>query len=121
MVLTVDVVFLAKAVQESAEVMSTLEIISCTTRKSTTPFGGVLIVGTLNQSQCQPLNAMPFLLSSLLTTCFTFVVLRESIRAAEDELEFQELQCLTRMIPNKLISDPSHKVRFYEVLEFFSI
>ena len=60
---------------------------------------------------------MPFLLSSLVMTCFTFVVLRKSVRAAEDELEFREFQCLTRMSPNELISDPSHKIRFYELLE----
>ena len=52
-------------------------------------------------------------------TCFTFVVLRESVRAAEDELDFREFQHLTRMYPNELISDPSHKIRFHELLEFF--
>ena len=68
LVLTVDVLFLNEAGQESAEVMYTLDIIFCKARNSTTttPFGGVLIIGTLDHTQCQPINAMPFLLSSLL-------------------------------------------------------
>ena len=55
----------------------------------------------------------------ILMTCFTFVMLRESVRAAEDELEFREFQRLTRMSTNELISDPSHKIRFYDLLEIF--
>ena len=69
-----------------AEVMSTIDIIFRKAHKSTTPFGGVLNIGTLYHTQFQPINAMTFLLSSLLMTCFTFVVLGESVHAAEDEL-----------------------------------
>ena len=60
LVLTVDVLFLDEAGQESVEVMSTLDIIFCKARNSTTPFGGVLNIGTLNHTQCHPINAMPF-------------------------------------------------------------
>ena len=119
LVLTVDVVLIDEIGQESAEVIAALDIIFRKARNSTTPFGGVLILGTLDHTQCQPINAMTFLMSSLLMTCFTFVVLNESVRAAEDELEFQEFQRLTWMSPTKLISDPSHKVGFYELMDIF--
>ena len=81
-----DVVLIDEIGQESAEVIAALDIIFRKVHNSTTPFDGVLIIGTLDHTQCQPINAMTFLMSSLLLLCFTFVVLNESFRAAEGEL-----------------------------------
>ena len=114
-VLTLDVLFLDECGQISAEQVATLDIIFRKVRKSNMPFGGVLIIGTLDHAQCQPINALPFLMSSLMLTSFTFVQLRESVRADEDEIKFREFQQLTRLPPNKLKANSVLKSRFYEL------
>ena len=62
------------------------------------PFGGVLILGTMDHAQLQPINASPFLCSTLILTTFTMVELKSSVRTANDAL-FHEFQQLTRMNP----------------------
>ena len=113
--LTLDVLFLDECGQISAEQVATLDIIFRKVRNSNLPFGGVLIIGTLDHAQCQPINALPFLMSSLMLTSFTFVQLRESVRADEDEIHFREFQQLTRLPPNKLKADSVLKSRFYDL------
>ena len=51
LVLTVDVVLIDEIGQESAEVIAALDVIFRKARNSTTPFGGVLILGTLDHTQ----------------------------------------------------------------------
>ena len=62
------------------------------------PLGGVLVIGTLNHTQLQPINTLPFLMSSLILTSVIMVQLKESVRAAEDAL-FCEFQRIVRMNP----------------------
>ena len=114
--LTVDVIFLDEAGQISSEIVAVIDIILRKLRKSQMPFGGVLVIGTLDHTQLQPINAIPFLMSSLVLTSFTMVQLKESVRAAEDAL-FCEFQQLVRMNPLKLRSDSGLKSRFYELAQ----
>ena len=110
--LTVDVLFIDEAGQLAAELLSVIDIMFRKLRKSVTPFGGVLITGTMDHTQLQPINALPFLLSSHILTCFTMVQLKVSVRAHFDPL-FQEFQEICRRNPFDLRTDAVAKERFY--------
>ena len=84
--------------------MAVIDIVFRKLRKSQVPFGGVHIIGNMDHSQIQPIRALPFLMSTMVTTCFTFVQLQHSVRAAEDPA-FCRFQKLTRMYPTLLTSD----------------
>ena len=112
--LTVDVIFFDEAGQISAQQLSMIEIILRKLRNSDVPYGGVLIIGTMDHTQTQPVNALPFLLSSHILTCYTMVQLKESVRAADDAL-FREFQHLTRENPYVLLNSPEKKDRFFEL------
>ena len=112
--LTVDVIFLDEAGQISAEQLATIDIILRKLRRSSLPFGGILIIGTMDHTQTQPINAMPFLMSTLMLTSFTFVKLNESVRASEDA-PFREFQQLTRTNPYVLRENLEMKARFLEL------
>lgn len=119
MLLTMDVLFLDEAGQISAEMMAVFDIIMRKLRQSQVPFGGVLVLGTMDHTQIQPIKALPFLTSTLVMTCFSCVKLKHSVRAAAEPL-FCEFQQLTRMNPLQLLSDEridgkTHKERFYEL------
>ncbi len=55
--LTADFVFLDEAGKVLSELLAILDIILCRLQKSNMPFGGVLIIGTLDHTQIQPVNA----------------------------------------------------------------
>ena len=117
--LTVDVMFLDEAGQVSAEQLITIDIILRELRRSQIPFGGVLLLGTMDHCQLQPINMLPFLMCSLITTSFTMVQLNESVRAATDPL-FHEFQIPTRANPFALRNDSAMKDRFFIWLTIFS-
>ena len=77
--LTVDVIFLDEARQVSAEQLATIDIIMRKLRQSHLPFGGVLIIGTMDHSKTHPIQAMTFLLLTLALASFTMVQLKESV------------------------------------------
>ena len=112
--LTMDILFIDEAGQVSAELLSIMDIILRKLRKSQMPFGGVLLLGTMDHAQLQPINASPFLCSTLILTTFTMVELKVSVRAANDAL-FCEFQQLTRMNPLLLRNDSEKKSRFYHL------
>jgi len=114
--LTVDVIFLDEAGQVSAEQLSIFDIILRKLRRSRIPFGGVLLIGTMDHTQTQPIKALPFLLSSLILTSFTMVQLKESVPAAEDTL-FCEFQNPTRENPHVLQNDHVKKDCFSWLVE----
>ena len=78
--LTMDIMFLDEAGQTSAEQLAVFDIILRKLRKSSAPFGGVLLIGTMDHTQLQPIGSLPFLLSTSVLTCFTMVQLKESVR-----------------------------------------
>jgi hypothetical protein len=112
--LTVDVIFLDEAGQCSAETLAAFDIILRKLRKSQTPFGGVLIIGTMDHTQIPPINALPFLMSTLVLTCFSMVQLNESVRAHADP-DFQEFQRLVRTNPFELRRNNEARERFFEL------
>ena len=117
--LTVDVIFLDECGQVSAEQIAVFDIILRKLRKSHLPFGGVLLIGTMDHTQLQPINALPFLLSTLVITSFTMVQLRHSVRASADSL-FQEFQQILRTNPFQLRESSELRARFFELGSIFT-
>ena len=92
---TLDILFIDELGQVSAEQFCTIDIIKIQKiRSSQTPFGGVLILGTTDHTQLQPINQLPILTSSMMMTCFQMIRLDHSVRAHGDN-EFQRLQAIT--------------------------
>ena len=64
-------------------------------------FGGVLVIGTMDHMQFNPIDGRPFLTSSHGISCFNMVRLQHSVRAHNDP-GFQRFQQIARMHPSKL-------------------
>jgi hypothetical protein len=82
--LTIDVLFLDEAGQVSAELLATIDIILRTVRNSSTLYGGVYIMGSMDHTQGGPINATPFSMSTQVLTSYTFIKLKHSVRAFSD-------------------------------------
>ena len=115
-ILTIDALFLDEAGQISAEQLASIDIILRKIRGSQIPFGGVLILGTLDPNQLQPISQLPFLTSSLMLTCFMMFELKHSVRAHGDP-DFQRLQEITRMNPYTLLNNNGIKNEFFQLAE----
>lgn len=116
LLLTADVIFFDEAAQESADRLATADIILRYLRKSQTPFGGVLILGSMDHAQIQPIKAMPFLLSSLVITTMDMIELRHSVRASSDP-DFQRFQKILRMNPYTLAASSELKEEFMALMD----
>ena len=114
--LTLDVLFIDEMGQISAMLICTIDIILRKLRNSDLPFGGVYISGTMDNSQIQPINQIPFLTSTLVLTCFLALELKHSVRAHND-INFQRLQGITRMDPFDLEHDIETKNDFFNLTE----
>ena len=77
--LTMDVLYIDELAQKSAQQIATLDIILRKLRNSQLPFGGLLILGSMDNSQIQPINQLPFLTSSLVLTSFQAIELKHSV------------------------------------------
>lgn len=84
LLLTMDVLLIDEVGQLSSQQFSLLDIILRHIRTSTLPFGGVLIFGTFDHAQIGAIQGLPFLLSLHLQTDFTLIMLKHSVRAAND-------------------------------------
>ena len=76
-----------------------LEIILRRLSGDSIPFGGVLIICTLNQTQLAPVKGKPFLVLSHISSCFQMVGLQHSVHACNYP-EFQQWQENARMHPS---------------------
>ena len=92
--------FASLSAQEVSAVDITLRIL----RESHIPSCGLLLVGTMDHKQIQPINKLTFLTFSLLMTCFEAVELKQSVRAHGD-LDLQHLQDIARMNPFQIVND----------------
>ena len=110
---TMDVLIIDECGQLSAEQLSILDIILRKARSTDVPFGGVLILGTMDHTQLGAINGWPFLLSSHVLTDFVITQLSHSVRAHGD-INLQRIQQLTRMTPTKLLSKRGNEEESYE-------
>ena len=109
-----DVLFIDELAQKSAQQIATIDIILRKLRNSQLPFGGLLIIGSMDNSQIQPINQLPFLTSSLVLTSFQAIKLEHSVRAHGDP-DFQRLQALTRTCPYELRDNIQLKNEFFDL------
>lgn len=93
-----DVLFVDECGQVSAELLSVLDIIVRKVRDSSLFMGGILVIGTIDQVQLQPIRGLPFLLSPYVLTTFSMVVLREYVRCSKC-LVLQEINEICRAFP----------------------
>ena len=112
--LTMDVLFIDELGQKSAQQIATIDIIMRKLRNSQLPFGGILIIGSMDHTQIQPINQLPFLTSSMVLTSFQAIKLQHSVRAHGD-VDFQRLQELTRKCPYELRQSIELKNEFFEL------
>ena len=93
-ILSLSVVFADEMGQLSAEEFSVFDIILRHIRKNNLFFGGILIIGTLDHMQIQPIGGRPFLISNSIIPCFNMISLKVSVRVTGDL--YVELQSLVR-------------------------
>ena len=113
---TTDLLYIDECGQLSAQDLCVLDIILRKTRDSNRPFGGVVVIGTMDHTQLGAIQGNPFLVSSLILTNFNLVALRQSIRARGDE-DFQEIQRITRISPSTLRNSRYYKERFTNLMK----
>ena len=94
-VLTMDILLYDEFGQLSAEELKLLDIILRKVRKTSTSFGGVLIIANMDEAQHGPINGLPILLSSHILSEFVILNLTQSVRAHGDP-KFCEIQNITR-------------------------
>ena len=85
-------------------------------RLSKRPFGGAMLLFTLDPEQFGPVNGLPLLVSSLILTNYILVELKHSVRAHQD-VDFQEIQNITRMNPDELMNNEWWKRRFRHLMK----
>lgn len=105
---SLNIIHIDEIGQLSAEMLYILDVILRMVRNNNVFFGGIIIIGTMDQRQLAPVRGKPFLVSSNVITCFEFIRFEYSIRAGFDEL-FQRLQYIVRLHPsrydNKLLDE----------------
>jgi len=116
--LALDALFIDEIGTLSNKQLAVLDIMFRKSRNSPLPFGGLLILGSLDPRQIGVIKAMPLLTSTLTLTCFQAVKLCHSVRAFHDP-EYQELLNIMRTNPLDLIDDVEKKNRFYELIDLF--
>ena len=73
MILSLNVVFADELGQLSAQEQSIYDIIFREVRGCSTFMGGVLIIGTIDHMQIQPINGRPFLTASAVIPCIKMI------------------------------------------------
>ena len=111
--LSMHVIFADELGQISAEEFSVYDIILRNIRGSSTFMGGILLIGTLDHLQIQPINGRPFLTASVIIPCFKMIALKHSVRAVGSE--YVELQSLVRKDYVEFDNNPDLLVRFREI------
>jgi predicted GIY-YIG superfamily endonuclease len=104
--LCLDVLVCDEMGQLSAEFLATIDIILRRIRDTNVYLGGLLIIGTIDHTQIQPIEGRPFLTSTHVVSCFRMVALKSSVRASTD-IPFQRIQEIARYSHRRLKGNPS--------------
>jgi hypothetical protein len=107
-ILALDALFIDKFGTLSNKQLAVLDIIFRKFCNSPLPFGGLLILGSLDLHQIGILKAMPLLMSTLILTCFQAVKLCHLVRAFHDP-DYQELLNIMQTNPHDLINNEEKK------------
>jgi hypothetical protein len=99
-----DILLLDETGNVPAELLSVMDIVLRYIRNSNKPFGGLLIISTMDNLQIEPPTGRHPLLSSLFISSFVFFRLSECVRAANDP-KWRRVQEITRLPPHLLTDD----------------
>jgi predicted GIY-YIG superfamily endonuclease len=110
LLMSLHVIFADELGQISAEDISMYDIILRHIRGSNMFMGGVLLIGTLDHLQIQPINGRPFLTANAIIPCFKMIALKHSVRATGSE--YIELQSLVRKDYLEFDNNPNLMLRF---------
>jgi predicted GIY-YIG superfamily endonuclease len=113
LILSLHIIFADELGQISAEEIALYDIILRNIRGSTTFMGGILVIGTLDHMQIQPINGRPFLTANAVIPCFKMIALSHSVRVSGSE--YLELQSLVRKDYIHFETDPSLIQHFREI------
>jgi hypothetical protein len=108
-ILSLDALFIDEVGTLSNQQLIVLNIMFQKYHGPPLPFGGVLIIGSLDPRQIGVIKAMPLLTSILILTCIQAVKLSHSVRAHNDP-QYQELLNIMQINPLDLIDDEDKKV-----------
>ena len=100
-----NILFLDEIGQISTEFLALLDKILQFIRGNNIYMGGLLIISTLDHKQLQPVSGRPLLISAHILSCFRFILLKESVRAAGDPA-LQRIQNIVRMHPKAYEDNP---------------
>jgi hypothetical protein len=98
--LELDVLAIDKFGVLPVQLLAVIDIILRRLQNSNLPFGGVLLICTMDHLQIQAFNDRPVLLSPHALTCFDMFVLRQSVRARDAPLH--RIQDITRLMLHEL-------------------
>ena len=98
---SLDVLLIDELGNISAELIASLDIIFRRVRDNPAFFGGMLVFGSMDALQLKPVDGRPPLLSPQVTTCFDFLPLDHSVRAAQCPA-LQRLIQICRLSPTEL-------------------
>jgi len=101
---TLDLLLLDETGNIPAEILSVMDIVLRYIRNSNKPFGGLLIIATMDNLQIEPPTGRHPLLSSLFISTFMFFRLSECVRAANDP-HWRRVQEITRYPPHMLTDE----------------
>ena len=110
---SLHVIFADELGQLSAEEITIYDYILRQVRSSNLFMGGILMIGTLDHLQIQPIKGRPFLLAHSVIPCIKMISLIHSVRASGDE--FVELQSIIRKDYNEFESNPNLEQRFRDI------
>jgi hypothetical protein len=107
--LALDVLLIDEIGTLSNQQLAILDIMFCKHCDSPLPFGGVLILGSLDLHQIGVIKAVPLLTSTQILTCFQAAKLCHFIRAHHDT-QYQESLNIMQTNPIDLIDDKAKKM-----------
>ena len=113
LILSLNVIFADELGQLSSEDLSLYDIILRHVRGSNIFMGGIIIIGTIDHLQIQPIHGRPFLTGNSIIPCFKFIALQHSVRATGTE--YVKLQSLVRKDYAEFENDPSLVQTFREI------
>ena len=111
-IMTMHVLNVDEVASVSAQEVSAVDITLRILRKSHIPFGGLLLISTMDHKKIQPINQLPFLTLSLVLMCFEAIELKQSVRA-HGYIDFQCLQDIMQMNPFQLMNNIVVKIDFF--------
>jgi hypothetical protein len=106
--LALDALFIDKLRTLSNQQLAALDIMFQKYRNSPLPFGGLLILGSLDPHQIGVIKATPLLTSTIILTCFQAAKLCHLVRSFHNP-EYQELLNIMQTNPINLIHDEQKK------------